>query len=446
MAIFPNPQSLTPVGLPSLVGAPSVSVVKQQTNALTTIAPPAQFPVNDDELTQLQPMALKYNVSDNGVSFPGLVFDEAQDKALIPHMYPHVDGARVENMGAHQQIYRIRAILTNNIFPGTKELWKQGDLFPNVFNQLLLALADNNPKIFVHPIKGNVNVQVKSWNYQLMAKGPRDGAIVEFILWETILGDLATITSQPSPGAASTIAAANLDNAIGSTNTAFNPPGLSLSQFFGKLNSLVRSAIAIPNQTIDALNMDLLGVTSGVTGITSAILSAPAYTLNSILQTINANTNLVIGTTNVNSINASGVPIAQSVFYDESTWNAVQAMVSLNYNQSSSASQLLDKADASLQAMQQHYINQNTVEVAPVIEALKQYQYQIQQTKTQLVQTGNSNQQYVSIQQYVTKSAMTWLQLSELLNNQISDLVSLNQDLMKKIWVPTNTSINYYQQ
>lgn len=442
MAVF-DPQALTPTGLPSLTGgAPSASPVVQQANQLTTIAAPTTFKTTDDELTQLQPLTLKASVSEPGINFPGIMFGEVQDKSLIAHRYPHLDGARVENMGAHEQVYRIRAILTNNIFPGTKETWKQGDLFPNTFNKLLALLADNNPKVFVHPIKGNTNVQVKGWEYQLVAKGPRDGAVVDIVLWETIIGDVASITSQPTASSASTAAAANLDATIDAVNPKFNPPKLSLSQFFGKINSLLRSATSIPNNTVQALSTDLFGITSGLQGIAAA----PAYAINSTIQTINAASNTLLGTTiGGNPPTVSGVPSLNFVNYTESTMKAVQALTTLNSTNSSSSAQALSKTNTALEALKQHYIDQNSAEVAPVIEAIKQYQYQILRMKNQVPQ-ATPNQQYVSVATYVTPSNMTWLELSNILHNEISDLLDLNQNQnLKSMWVKTNTQIQYYQ-
>ncbi len=57
----------------------------------------------------------------------------------------------------------------------------------------------------------------------------------------------------------------------------------------------------------------------------------------------------------------------------------------------------------------------------------------------------HTNNQSVKVATFLTPNNMTWMQLSAYLNNPIDDLMGLNQGLVNDLWIPSNTTINYFQ-
>ena len=407
-------------------------------NASRSLGPVLQ----PDEIAQLLPVALT-NATQGGtiINFPCVLFKHSQKKSLVIHKYPNLDSGRIENMGRDPAVFFVRIILTNNIFPGTNEDWIAGQLFPNgynqqgdqknVFEELIKMLDDNTEKVLVHPVLGNINCQVSSYTYDLNAKGPRDGAYVEVELIETI-SQYTPITQQLTNQLVLTNAANNLANAFNFQGAS--PPGLSMTQLVGALNNRIRQAIAYPNNVVNALNAPFLTAQNAVTSISSAIVSSPAYTANGVLQTIQNTKNSVLN-----------AQVQNAISYDESTYQAVQAALSLNNTACQNGSQLLSKSITMYNTMMQYYINQNNSIYSQIIEALRQYIYQLQQALNSLTQNVAGTNQTAKVATYLTQNTMTWMQLSSLLKNNIDSLMSLNQPLVNSLWIGANVTIYYYQ-
>jgi DNA circularisation protein N-terminus len=393
------------------------------------------------------------------VYFPSLVFKEEQSNALAIHTYPNLDSGRVENMGRNPARWIVRAILTNDIWPGPGEQWVPGTLFPTVFYALLNVLLNNNDKTFVHPIYGNVTCQVEHWTYELNPKGPRDGAIVEFILVETIGSDNTLASLLPAPPASGLAAASNaldtlIEDADGddadplSSAGAFssfglsvsfglnfglsiNIPGIDLTGFFPAISVQIQSSLAYPNNVVEPLNQNILSVNENVSG---SIAATPAYIVSKTNSNLQAFKGPVLGSTVYNPNNP---------FMDQSTYSAMQSIVALNNTPSQNCFQLIDKAMTATVSLQQHYLNQNNSAAAPIIEALRQQLLQLQQIQSSL--SLNATNQALNVSTYVTTTNISWYELASYLNQDIDDLMALNQGLIYDFFVPAFTNINYYQ-
>lgn len=426
-----------------------------------------------DELSSLQPLALKQDAFGSKVGFPGRIMHEEQTKSLAIHLYPNLDSGRVENMGRNPATFRIRAIFTNNIYPGKNETWSPGRLFPQTFVAVYNILLESNNITFQHPILGDITCQVHSWSYELNRAVAADGAYMEIELVETI-GDNNPITNQvaPPPGSGLQQSANALDNAIAGMPDTLNPPNMSISQIFGQISNLIDQATSFPNNVVNALNSQIvIPVINGLASVGGALINTPASivqntnaaiqaTKNSVLnspistavsnfeQTFGINqTNLFVpvqkptinfGTSNPVNLNQAGTPA-----YTPSTYKAMQSIIHLNNTPSQSAFQLMDKTMRTLVDLQQHYMDQNDSRCSPAIEAIRGMLLQVQQTQSAL--SLNTNNQTIRVFNYVTLVPMTWFQLAKRLNNTIDDLMGLNQGQITDLWVPAFSTINYFQ-
>jgi prophage DNA circulation protein len=394
-----------------------------------------QSALTPDEMASLLPLVIKKFSSDPGISFPCVMFREEQTKDLAVHKYPNLDGARVENMGSNPAIFHVKAILTNNIYPGLNENWKPGTLFPSVFGEIINLLNDPGNKIIQHPIYGDLSVQVSLFNYELNpVNGPRDGLYLEIHFIETIDDNVPISQQLSTTPAGINQSAIALDNAIAAAPTGLNPPNLTLSQMFGKVANIITSTVQFPNNVVTAVNLDILTSINGSAGIAAAIGRTPSYTYNNTLSAIQ-NTKSAVRTAEININNAYN--------YDNSTAQATRSLISLNYTPSQNSFQFMDKTMRALIDLMQHYINQLNSFASPIIAAIRQLLFQIQVLQNQLAR--NSNNQNILVRTYVTQNNVSWAQLSKILNNTIDDLLGLNLDLLTDIWIPQYTTIKYFQ-
>ena len=376
---------------------------------------------NPDELASLNVLILKKTTDDPGINFPGLMFKQNSSKALTAHMFPNLDGARVENMGRNPHQFQIQAILTNNIYPGLKETWKPGTLFPEVFNNLIDMLNDNSSKILQHPILGDIYVMVDSYEYQLEPKGVRDGAILSINCIETIKESL--IADQFFSINSVDKSAKALDEAIAKVPDQLKPPAISLNQFFGRVTGLLKQALSIPDKIVDALAQNINAVNIGGQQVAGALMNAPAYTYNNAISNYYATKSSVLNGTVQNSIN-----------YNISTLDCIKSINLCNSTASVNANQLQDKIIKATVDLELHFIAQNDPRCSEVIMSLRQFMGQLQQMKT----SSGPN-----IQTYVTQNMISWTSLAKILKNELTMLLSLNLGLMNQMWMPANTSIKY---
>ena len=328
----------------------------------------------------------------------------------LPHWPPH-----------SRYLASIQAILTNNIYPGLKETWKPGTLFPEVFNNLIDMLNDNSSKILQHPILGDIYVMVDSYEYQLEPKGVRDGAILSINCIETIKESL--IADQFFSINSVDKSAKALDEAIAKVPDQLKPPAISLNQFFGRVTGLLKQALSIPDKIVDALAQNINAVNIGGQQVAGALMNAPAYTYNNAISNYYATKSSVLNGTVQNSIN-----------YNISTLDCIKSINLCNSTASVNANQLQDKIIKATVDLELHFIAQNDPRCSEVIMSLRQFMGQLQQMKT----SSGPN-----IQTYVTQNMISWTSLAKILKNELTMLLSLNLGLMNQMWMPANTSIKY---
>jgi hypothetical protein len=410
---------------------------------------PANFPDNPqtnttdpDQLSHL--LELKFA----GIPFPATNFTENSSQDVAVHKYPNVDSARVELTGRNPSTYSFRACLTNNIYPSTKEHWKQGDLFPRVFELLLNELYDSTDfHTFQHPFLGIRNVVPVTWSYSFVGTGPRDGVYLDVTLTETIGdGDIKTTISAPSTLADMQSTAASIDNEISSTKLSkMNPPNLTLGEFFSKINGFVRNVVSFPQQTIGALNAQVVQVSSSLQGAGAALATSPFQLFQSGRAIVNQNKGLILHG-----------PVSNAYYYDKAVFGEVKQVFNidqdalnnvyarvgtLNSNANNNAAQAIENAIAFTEAMIVYYQALGRVETATLVFYLFQFLGQLQQA---LISLFNNNRSY-KINTYVVRVPSTLFALSRVLNNSIQQLLQLNSKLNKLYIIPDGTVIRYYQ-
>lgn len=398
----------------------------------------------------LQPTSLSIVGSGKTISFPCLLVQERQSNALVEHTFPNLDSGYQENMGRNPATFVVKAALTNNIYPNSTEAWTPGILFPNTFENLLnLLLNTSTDKTFVHPIYGSISVQVASWDYDLNAKGPRDGVFLDMVLKETV-GQNNPLSQQiTSPASSQLAVAANaLDNAV------ISPPGLSLSGFFTQLQQTIGAIVSIPNNVVNALNANIvLPVLNGGSAVGGALYTAPSTVYQNLQFQYQTTRSAVLGAIasenlNTNSFNsqatqAGTTALLQNTPQDPSVQNVYQSFITLNNQPSQTAVQLIGKAITALNNLQNYYINQNLSGLSTALEATRAYIYSLQQQQSAL--SNNSSFQSVSVQVYVPSNYITWQALAKKLNNSVDQLMGLNTSLINNFVISPNTPINYYQ-
>jgi hypothetical protein len=367
-------------------------------------------------------------------AFPGLSFKEAGSHDLAMHKYPNLDVYRLENTGRNSSVFTIRGIFTNNIYPSANETWVSGNLFPNTFNHVLTSLYDTTKpiKTMVHPYLGSKSVMVQNWTYDFIGKGPRDGVFMDITFIETLAATaLSSTISPPNPSANLSNSASILDTLIGGSGVPFQPPGMSLSNFFGQLAATVRNIMAIPSSVIGSLEAPIFQISVGI----NQVLSAPQFYQAANTSYVNNNgmSTLIAG---VNSGNPNPVTY---------NFDALQAVYrgafSLNTAQHNNANQFLNATTAFLLNLIYYYTTLNNVNTAQIKLNLYLMLGQLQLIQQTLFQ--NSNQW--AVQLYIAQTPTTLRSLSNILNNTVDQLTSLNPNLNKTLLVPGNTAISYFQ-
>ena len=482
--------------VPSGSGLPAASSPISNGVALTATGQP---PVSPDELSQLYPMQLSDNVAGSqAYMFPTIVFREQFTKDLIHHKFINRDGAFIENMGSNPEKWQIRAIFTNNIDPSPLPLSYRGLLFPFIFQQVIDLLKTPGDKLMQHPLYGNQLVQIEGFDYELIASGPRDGAYL----------NINVVRTNANSGTGSTVnkpiqilsAGRNVNNAMlqGDTLGIPTPPGLSLTQFFGRIASLVQNITQFPNDVVSSVNDTTLALTA-TTNVFSSLNQNLGLSANVSINpltfsagagiSLSSGTNLVsagINSTYSTSSDASSavaylitqqntavvaqkqaplgsplnpyqssnqetvpsnssVVVQQAYSFNEVAQKATKSLLSLNQNPSPNATVFLDKSIRATYDLLQYYIGLNLSSASYIIFTLQQMMGGLQQAQTNL--NGITTLNSVRTNNYITKTNVSWLQLSSLLNTPLVDLMNLNPiPNVNYMFIPANTLVKYYQQ
>lgn len=122
-----------------------------------------------------------------GIPFPVSKFSQSESHANVPHRAVDRDGARIEMVGLEPRQFTLTIPLINNLQPGPNEEWVQ-PLFPDTYDELLIALRDRSTGVLVHPTEGELNVKAVSFPHEFDSS-TRNGVVFEVTFLETIEGE-----------------------------------------------------------------------------------------------------------------------------------------------------------------------------------------------------------------------------------------------------------------
>lgn len=390
------------------------------------------------------------------VSFPTEHFAEDMGKALVVHEYPNQNSGRVENMWNRPKTWTITGIFTNNIDPdpSSGEFWVRGTLFPDIFMQVLSILESPGYKIMNHPLYGEVPVQVISRSWELVAKGPRDGARLTIKLMETIVD---TFVSPNKPSVDSITAGTSCDLAFQTVGPDFPPPpGLSLSQIFGEIGSVMQSVASYPTDVVQAVADQTLVVSSFANALNPnayALNASISFTYGSQGSQIQFNKSAPLGSPaapfpnysgGTNIVATSTASVQPAFFYGQEAATATRSLLALNTQSSKNVSTFYDKCLRATYDTMQYYLAMNVNQVSNIIVALQQMMLTIQTMQQNLAKSSTLNN--VTINSITIPTNMSWLQLSKLVNNSLDNLFGLNNIVNPNyLFLPAGTQISYYQ-
>jgi len=187
-----------------------VEKARKRDNALEKQLDRFKYPKPSSDVSDMVKSLLPVRWDDIYFPVTELTTDVAQ--AVIEHKYPNRDSARLEAMGREPLIIKCKAVFVNTIVPGPTDNWKQGDLYPYTYIKLLLSSFSGDTKKLQHPVIGEINCKMISFNPVIDAKF-RGGELVNITWKETIVGDLdSTLQSLESRVASAKHNAAALDN------------------------------------------------------------------------------------------------------------------------------------------------------------------------------------------------------------------------------------------
>ncbi len=406
---------------------------------------PSLPPQNSNSTDDPEQLGYLLELKFGGIAFPAISFTENGGQDLAIHKYPNLDSARVENTGRNPSVYTCRAVLTNNIYPNSRETWKAGTLFPRVFELLMNILYDSTGyHILQHPFLGERNVMTVKWDYSFIGKGPRDGVYLDMSWIETIGDDdLNSTISQPNSLAEMQNVGTSIDTEYTSTAlTPFNPPNLTLGQFFSKISGLVKNFVSFPEQTLTAINAQIIQVNSSLQGAGAAIATSLPHLQQTGTAIVNQNKGLILHG-----------PISNAYYYNKAVETPVfnysstalekvyHTTYALNNNSSSNASEFISNVIVFTQAMILYYSSINRVETANI----KLYLFQLLRALQSASSTLFDNNRNYKVNTYAVIVPTTLISIAKVLNNSIDQLLQLNSKLNKLYIVPEGTIIRYYQ-
>ena len=173
----------------------------------------------------------------DGIYFPVSELTTDVSQSVAEHKYPNRDSARLEAMGRDPLVIKCKAIFVNTIVPGPADNWKQGNLYPYTYNQLLLSSFSGDTKILNHPVIGEINCKMLSFNPTIDARF-RGGEVVSITWKETIVGDIdSTLQSLENRVASAKDNASKLDNMM--PDLVPSPADLAIPEYKDSLLDLV---------------------------------------------------------------------------------------------------------------------------------------------------------------------------------------------------------------
>lgn len=176
---------------------------------------------------------------------------------LVEHKYWGVDGARVEDTGIAP--IRITAVIpiANTIFPGQKEGWKAGKLYPDALRQFIIAFGNRQTGYLQHPEFGEFACKPEKMEFELV--GDRQDSTEIHASWVETEDDKFAHRFVPSPIQDIQLAASDL-NASGKALKALAP---KLPEFTYDLEALGRQLTAVVD-TVTVLEYRTAGIVNRI--------------------------------------------------------------------------------------------------------------------------------------------------------------------------------------
>lgn len=106
---------------------------------------------------------------------------------LVEHKYWGVDGGRVEATGVAPIRIAATIPVSNHIFPGKREKWTAGDLYPSALRGFIIDFAKRTTGLLQHPEFGEIACKAEKLDFEL--SGDKQGATEIQASWVETLDD-----------------------------------------------------------------------------------------------------------------------------------------------------------------------------------------------------------------------------------------------------------------
>ncbi len=186
-----------------------------------------------------------------GIAFPSAEDDVEIRQDLVIHRFADRNGGYAENTGRHPIQITARIPFLNQIYPGGKESWPAGALYPYQWRLFIAACLDGTSGTLQHPELGPLNCKIEigktTWSGKV-----RGGVWVQ-ATWiesdDTQANDVGNDLSNATPQALLVTSSSDLDATIATLQAAVTAQQNPLPPFqfsFDDLANFVIGVIDIP--------------------------------------------------------------------------------------------------------------------------------------------------------------------------------------------------------
>lgn len=119
-----------------------------------------------------------------GLHFPILKISYSIAHDLVEHKYWGVNGGRIEDTGVAPARISVTIPIANSIFPGKKEQWAAGALYPEALRKFLIAFGKTTTGFIQHPEFGEIACKPEKMSFEL-AGDKQDSTTIEASWIET---------------------------------------------------------------------------------------------------------------------------------------------------------------------------------------------------------------------------------------------------------------------
>jgi hypothetical protein len=174
-----------------------------------------------------------------GLHLPILKIGLSLAHDLVEHKYWGVNGARVEATGVAPIRLSVTIPIANSIFPGKKEKWQAGALYPDALRKFIIEFAKKETGYVQHPEFGEIACKPERMEFEL--SGDKQGATEIHASWVETLDEEFLHKLVPSPVQDIALAASDL-NASGADLKKLAP---KMPKFKDSIESLGRKLTAL---------------------------------------------------------------------------------------------------------------------------------------------------------------------------------------------------------